>query len=234
MRTTIATLSAATLLATGVMAGEAAYDKPVTIDLNFIYHIDADMAEQDVYVTRDDPAKVWRASKADQDLAQPVFASARPVEHNPFDPAKNGPYDKGRALGLTLGDWFEAKGSGTYACEDGQAEMDVAFTGLVPGGVYTMWHWFAASPPTDPFNGTYDIPVGSRDGAQSVFTADEDGNAVYRRTFKPCLQLGGEHLDAGLGIAWHSDGKTYGHHVGDPGTVSHVQLFLVLPKRAGL
>jgi len=35
-------------------------------------------------------------------------------------------------------------------------------------------------------------------------------------------------------IAWHSDGKTYGAEAGDFGKVSHVQLFLGLPKHSDL
>ena len=97
-----------------------------------------------------------------------------------------------------------------------------------------MWHFFMATPPTEPFIGTYDLPLGSRDGAQSVFTADAGGEARFERSFKPCLQLTGEHLAAGLALAWHSDGKTYGVEPGGFGSVSHIQLYTGLPKRSGI
>ncbi|MEO1092267.1 MAG: hypothetical protein AAFX81_16720 [Pseudomonadota bacterium] len=57
---------------------------------------------------------------------------------------------------------------------------------------------------------------------------------MFTKAFKPCLQLFGEQLLSELAIAWHSDGKTHGHEPGEFGTVSHAQLFVVLPKRAGL
>jgi hypothetical protein len=91
-----------------------------------------------------------------------------------------------------------------------------------------------AAPPTDPFIGTYDLPMGRRDGAESVVTADSEGRAHVERTIKPCLQLSGEHLMAGLAIAYHSDGNTYGAEPGDFGLNSHVQMFLGLPPRSGL
>lgn len=97
-----------------------------------------------------------------------------------------------------------------------------------------MWHYFIAWPPTDPFIGTYDLPVGARDGSESVFQADGQGQAVVKRTFKPCLQLTGEHLAAGLAIAWHSDGKTYGPLPGKFSTKSHVHMYTDLPKRSGI
>jgi hypothetical protein len=161
----------------------------------FIYHIDADMAEQDAFVVREPGSgQMWRATKGDQDLSQPIYASYDPVPHDPMNPEAAGPYPKGPELPLTLGEWFGATGAGTYSCVDGTAEIDVSFTGLVPDGVYTMWHWFNADPPTDPFKAGFDIPVGSRDGSDSAFIADTEGNALFKRTMKPCLQLTGDSL----------------------------------------
>lgn len=97
-----------------------------------------------------------------------------------------------------------------------------------------MWHFFVAWPPKEPFIGTYDLPVGTRDGAQSVFHTDAEGHAVFERTFRPCLQLTGEHLASGLAVAWHSDGRTWGVESGQFPTRSHIQLYLVLPPRAGI
>ena len=230
-----ASVAALVLLTGPVSGGDATYDRPVDIDLTFIYHIDVDMAEQDVFVEREvGSGKVFRATKADRNLKQPIFASAKPQKHSPFDVKAVGPYPKGASLGMTLGEWFQASGKGNYRCVDGKATIDVAFKGLVPKGVYTMWHYFMASPPTDPFIGTYDLPLGSRDGRDSIFVADEKGAARYQRTFKPCLQLSGEHLSSGLAIAWHSDGKTYGVEPGAFALNSHIQIFLALPKRAGI
>ena len=215
-------------------ASETAYDGPVEIELTFVDHIGAEMTEQDVFVRRDGQPGVWRATPGDRDLGAPVFTSAEPVPHDPFDPMAVGPYPVGQDLGMTLGDWLGAEGHGSYSCVDGEGEIDITFTGLVPDGVYTMWNFYMASPPTDPFIGTYDLPFGNRDGSESVFQADASGNAHFERSMAPCLQLSGEHLMAGLAIAWHSDGETYGALPGDFGYNSHAHLFVGLPQRSGL
>jgi len=208
------------------------YDKPVTLDLAFKFHIDDDIPEQDVFVEGADG--IYRPTKGERDLSKPLYAPASPVKHAPFEPEKVGPWPKGRPLGVTLGEWLAAEGKGTYSCSNGEGHLSVEFTKLVPNGVYTFWHYFLAWPPTDPFLDSYDIPVGARDGSDSVFIADADGNATVERTFKPCLQLTGEHLASGLAIAWHSDGKTYGALPGEFSTKSHVQLYYDLPKRSGI
>ena len=211
------------------------YDAPVNMDLNFIFHVDADMAEQDVFIERvEGSGQVYRVTKGDRNMNAPLFRTVNPVEHNPFDPEEIGPYSKGQPLNMTLGEWLSARGKGTYSCVNGKGSIDVNFTGLVPGSVYTMWHFFMAMPPTQPFIGTHDIPMGKRDGSQSVFHSDGNGKAHFKREFTPCLQLTGEHLAAGLAVAWHSDGKTYGPLPGEFATNSHVQLFLGLPKRSGI
>ena len=216
-------------------ASQPTYDAPVELQFRFVRHIDDDLPEQDVFIEREPGSgQVYRPTKGDRDMSLPLYAAARPIKHDPFDEKAAGPWPKGRPLGLTLGDWLAAKGEARYRCTDGEGHLRVDFTGLVPDGVYTLWHFFMAMPPTDPFIGTYDLPVGARDGSQSVFTADADGNAVYEQSFKPCLQLSGEHLMGGLAIAWHSDGKTYGALPGPFATVSHVHLYAGLPKRSGI
>ena len=234
----------ATVFAAGIAAGLAvaaaqvnqpAYDPPVELDITFVFHIDDNLPEQDVFVERGRGSnEVFRPTRGDRDLNQPLYASATPLKHQPFDADAVGPWPKGRPLGLTLREWLRAKGAGRYSCRAGEGHLAVDFTGLVPDGVYTMWHYFVAWPPTEPFIGTYDLPVGSRDGAQSVFTADAKGDARFEQRFKPCLQLTGEHLAAGLAVAWHSDGRTYGVEPGDVATVSHIQLYTGLPQRAGM
>jgi len=210
-------------------------DAPVSLVLDLKYHIEDNLAEQDVFIEHAaGAADVYRVTKVDRDMSAPLYASAEPQRHNPFDPGTGGPFRKGRPLGQTVGQWFGADGTVTYRCEDGTGTMDVELTGLVPDGVYTMWHFFMAMPPTRPFIGTYDLPVGDRDGSQSVFRADGRGDARFQRIFRPCLQLSAEHLAAGLAVAWHSDGKTWGVEPGPFGTRTHVQLYAFLPPRPGL
>ncbi|WP_300010511.1 hypothetical protein [uncultured Roseobacter sp.] len=216
-------------------ATPAVADAPEHMTLNFIFHIDEGMAEQDVFYEKvPGSGEVFRPTAATRDMDAPLYAPAVPVAHNFLDTEDTGPYPKGRALGLTLGEWFAAKGNGTYTCENGVGKVDFSFENLVPDGVYTMWHDFMVWPPTDPFIGTYDLPFGARDGSENVFVAKADGSAEFIRTISPCLQLTGEHLMADLAVAWHSDGKTYGPLTGEFSTVTHVQMYVGLPKRAGM
>ncbi|WP_298920947.1 hypothetical protein [uncultured Roseobacter sp.] len=203
--------------------------------LTFIFHIDEDLTEQDVFYEKvPESGEVWRPTGATRDMDVPLYASADPVKHTPLQTENTGPWKKGEPLGITLGEWFSAKGSGTYVCENGEGEVDIVFNNLVPNGNYTMWHDFAVWPPTEPFLGFYDLPFGARDGSENTFVADANGYAVFQRKMTPCLQLSGEQLISELAIAYHSDGKTYGHVPGDFGSVSHVQLYAPLPKRTGL
>jgi hypothetical protein len=200
--------------------GTPAYDAPVSMTLNFAFHTEMDMAEQDAFIEREPGSgEIWRVTKADQDWNAPLYRAARPIEHNPFDGNAIGPFEKGEPLNMTLGEWFGASGQGTYSCDNGKGHIDVEFTSLAPNGVYTMWHAFMAMPPTTPFIGTFDLPMGARDGSQSVFTADEAGNAHFVRD---------------LAVNWHSDTKTYGALPGEFGENAHIQLFTLLPKRTGL
>lgn len=231
----------AMLLALTAAAGPAVandvtvYVAPVTFDIAFRYHVQDDVAEQDVFLEKKPGSgEVWRVGPAERNLDAPLYAAADPQNHAPFDASAVGPFPKGESLGLTLGDWYGANGEGRYTCENGEGHLTVDFDGLIPNGVYTLWHYFVAWPPTEPFIGTYDLPVGSRDGEQSIFIADAEGNAEFDQTFMPCLQLTGEHLAAGLAVNWHSDGKTYGVEPGEFAKNAHIQLYADLPARSGL
>jgi hypothetical protein len=104
-----------------------------------------------------------------------------------------------------------------------------AFTKLVPNAVYTMWYAFVPAPPTKPFTGALDLPLGARDGSQTKFASDAAGNAHFEASFSPCLQPSNDQLMAMLAIAWHSDGKTHGSSGGPFGKTSHGQIFAPLP-----
>ena len=224
----------AALTATSAFA-DSNYDAPVSMELSFIFHIDEELAEQDVFYEREaGSGEVFRPTQATRNMTAPLYAPANVVEHTPLQTDNIGPWQKGKALGITLGEWFAAEGHAQYTCTDGEGYIKATFQQLVPNGVYTLWHDFFVWPPTEPFIGTYDLPFGARDGSENTFTADAQGNAVFERTFKPCLQLSGEQLLAELAIAWHSDGKTYGHEPGVFSTNTHVQMYVGLPKRAGL
>ncbi len=200
------------------------------IDVTFVDHITAGMVEQDVFVARGGSDDVFRVTTEDQAnyLSDTVFATTSGLHHDPVNMAAVGPYPKGRDLGFTLGEWLGASGSGKYSCNDGAGSLSASFSNLVPDGVYTMWSWYVAIPFPEPF-ATYDLPFGSRDGAESVFTADSSGNATYDGNIGTCLQGSGSQVAEGLAIAYHSDGNTYGSHMGPAGEIAHVHLFLLLP-----
>lgn len=235
---------AAIVAATSTLPVLPANAEDIAFDITFVTHIDAGVAEQDVFIDNGyvvleherelDVDQVWRPGPGGSALNAPVFASAEPQRHNPADPAAIGPFPKGEPLGITLDEWLAASGEGHYHCEAGQGELTIEFENLVADGVYTLWHFFMANDATDPFIGTFDLPAGAFDGSQSVFFADADGSATYSQTFENCLQLSGEQLTAGLAVNWHSDGETFGVEPGHFGLHAHIQLFAALPTRAGL
>ena len=240
IRKTAATAAVAALLATlsPVLAEDRAMPTPkngYSIDLAFINHLDAQLIEQDVYVEREPGSgDVYRVTTGFHDMNAPVYTTAVKVPHDPFDMSKLGPYPRGKALEMTMGDWLRAQGTGRYTCTDGVGTLDTSFTNLVPKGVYTMWHAFIALPPTEPFSGTLDLPLGARDGSESSFVADADGNASFVHTFRPCLEMSDVWTTSMLAINYHSDGKTYGAYPGDFGLNAHIPLFVMLPPREGI
>ena len=208
---------------------------PVKLELAFLTHLDMDLAEQDVYIERvPGSGEVFRVTKGDNNMNAPLFATAEENAHDPFNGNAIGPYKKGAALGFTLGEWLKHSGTGTYTCENGEGVLDLEFSGLVPNGVYTMWHAFMALPPPVPFTGTLDVPLGARDGSESVFVADRNGNASFKHSFRPCLQMSDTWTTSMLAINYHSDGKTYGGHPGKFGLNAHIPLFVMLPLRDGI
>lgn len=228
-------MAAAATTANAEPANAEAADAGYTIDLAFITHLDASMPEQDVFIERESGSgQVYRVTVGDNDMNAPLFKTAVPVPHNPFDADAVGPYEKGEAFGMTLGEWLKHQGTGTYTCANGEGRLDTQFSGLVENGVYTMWHAFTAIPATQPFSGFLDLPLGARDGSTSVFVADENGNASFTHTFKPCLQMSDVWTTSLLAINYHSDGKTYAGLPGDFGYNAHVPLFLMLPQRDGI
>jgi hypothetical protein len=238
----IATPLAALFLALGGPAaqaappvGESPGPEAVSIDLAFVTHLDMELPEQDVFLEREPGSgEVWRPTIGDNDLSAPLYKAAVKVPHNPFDPAAVGPHPQGEPLGMSLGEWLKHRGTGRYTCTAGEGHLDTEFTGLVPNGLYTMWHAFIALPPTEPFSGTLDLPLGARDGSTSVFRADGEGKAAFAHVFRPCLQMSDVWTTSMLAINYHSDDRAWGADPGAFGLNAHVPLFLMLPAREGL
>lgn len=223
------------VVSSAVAPAEGPEVEPVSLELAFVTHLDMELPEQDVFIEREPGSgEVWRVTLGDHDLDQPLYKSAVPVPYDPFDPAALGPHPRGEPLGLTLGEWLRHTGRGRYTYADGRGRLELSFSGLVPNGVYTLWHAFIALPPTTPFSGTLDLPLGARDGSESVFVADENGRAEFVHEFSPGLQMSDVWTTSMLAINYHSDGKTWGGVPGDFGLNAHVPLFVMLPPRSGL
>lgn len=218
----------------GLLAsGPIAQAEPMTVTLKFVTFSQAKMNEQDIFVEKAaSSGQVYRVTPEDTNMGAWLFATAKPQDHNPADAKAIGPFQKGRALGITLGQWLGATGNGTYTCNSGEGTVQASFAKLVSNGLYTMWNVFAPAPPAQPFR-VLELPLGARDGTQNTFRADAQGNASFAATFKPCLQLTGDHLVSMLAIAWHSDGKTYAGDAGPFGMTSHVQMLVRLPRAEG-
>jgi hypothetical protein len=223
------------LVAAILLVVSSGYAQDVSVEVAFITHIDAEMAEQDVFIEREPGSDhVFRLTGGDHNMKAPLFSVAEEQHHNPFDPEAVGPYEKGESLGMTAGEWLKHAGTGTYSCTEGVGQLDLDFTGLVANGVYTMWHAFIAIPPPVPFTGTLDLPLGARDGSESAFTADADGTKNFTHEFQPCLQMSDTWTTSMLAINYHSDGNTWGGMPGHFGKDAHIPLFVMLPPREGL
>lgn len=206
-----------------------------TIELAFITHIDAGMAEQDVYVELEaGSGEVYRVTGGFHDMDAPLYTAAEKIAHDPFNPENIGPYQMGKPMGMTVGQWLKHTGKGTYTYSQGEGSLDLKFTGLVPNGTYTIWHAFLPATPPVPFAGTLDLPLGASDGSESVFTADANGNMEVTHSFKPGLEFSDVWTNAILALNYHSDGKTYGGHPGSFGDKAHIQAIAILPSRNGI
>lgn len=226
------------LLGIGIFAlacGLARAQDMEQIQLTWGMFVTDGMVEQDVFIVSSANMNEVRripVTQVAKYLDTNVYSAA--VEP-PYEPMKAEPtetYPKGSALGITLRDWLQAKGSGEYVCDGKKATLKASFQGLIPNGVYTMWNFIDLNPPSDPWQGLM-MPAGKRDGSQSIFTADAKGNATYEQVVEPCLQLSGTQSLAGLAIAWHSDGKTHGFSPGGLGVVAHAQLMTLFPGGEG-
>ncbi len=197
------------------------------IELTFKNHLQKDLVEQHVYVEREaGSGRVYRVTPVDQHryLDSPAYGTDEIVALAPSNHGVVGPYQIGKALGFTLGDWLAATGTARYRCDGDDGKVEATFDKLVPNAVYSMWYVMAPRPPLEPFK-VLPMPLGARDGTQSSFGANAKGHAEYTVTFSPCLQLSGRQVNTSLVIVWHSDGKTYGASPGPMSTMAHLQIF---------
>jgi hypothetical protein len=222
------TLLTAILLSacTGIQAAPPAQ----SLSLQFISHLAMGMPEQDAFVEQEPGSdQVIRivAGEEAQYADAPVYAAAALVEHDPFavgtDPL--GPFAKGAPLGMTMGEWLSASGTGSYVQRGNAATIDLTMENLVPNGVYTVWCSRVSYPPNVAI---VDKACGAEDGSENSFSADEQGRAQFNLTM-PALAASTAETGSVIAIAYHSDGQTYGAYPGDFGRNSHVQIVGMVP-----
>ena len=167
------------------------------------------------------------AAKDPANLAKTVYATAAPTQHDPFKVGENplGPFDKGKSLGFTLGQWMSASGIGIYSVDNENAELELSFKNLVANGVYTLWCSRITFPPEPKI---VDKPCGAEDGSQNSLTSDAKGIGSFSLKLNP-LEASTKETASMIALAYHSDGKTYGASPGDFGLNSHVQIFFLMP-----
>src|SRR3989338_8410297 len=182
--------------------------------------------------TKETATKVVRVEgvQDESNLAKQIYAVATAAPHDPFKLGENplGPFDKGKSLGFTLGQWLSTSGIGIYSVDNENAELDLSFKNLVPNGVYTVWCSRITFPPEPSI---VDMPCGAEDGSENSFAADEKGAGSFSLKLKP-LEASTKETASMIAVAYHSDGKTYGASPGDFGLNSHVQVFFLMPEPA--
>jgi hypothetical protein len=213
---------------TGVQAAEP---QAQHFSLEAISHVAMGLPEQDVYIEQDPGSgQVVRILPDQADLYKdaPVYAATHLVEHDLFQSGESplGPFEKGEALGMTLGEWISASGKGSYTLIGDQARINLRFENLVPGGVYTLWCSRVSFPPNI---NIVDEPCGQPDGSQNSFIADKKGRAQFKLDL-PALPASSAETATVFALAYHSDGQTYGAYPGDFGFNSHVQIAAMLPQ----
>lgn len=201
-------------------------------ELNLMTHIQAEFPEQDVFIETFEGSDFVRRIEAndltsEDILSQNLFATAEETEHDPFKTGSNpvGPFEKGKSLGLFLGDWLSAEGVGSYNVQGNEAIIVINFKNLVPNGVYTVWCSRMKAPPNPLI---IDLPCGAIDGSENSFKTDSNGNSEFMLSMMPLEETKGDTSNV-IAVAYHSDGRTYGASPGSFGQNTHVQLFYLLP-----
>lgn len=200
------------------------------MDIQFVNHIQAGMAEQDVFIIKNgDANQVMRPVAEDAQVGtQPLYAAASAVKDDPFKVEANplGPFAKGKALGLDLQQWLQARGSGTYATKGDRAEVHFTFEGLVPNGSYTVLTPRISFPPK--FAVQPGI-AGAPDGSEAMLRADSNGRAAFDLTMKALPESTKETASAII-LAYNSEGAWRGEF----GKNTHQQLVAFLSAPTGL
>jgi hypothetical protein len=127
---------------------------------------------------------------------------------------------QGKSLGITVGQWFAARGQVTLTPDGSNTRATLQFTGLIPRGRYSMFeNHFAPSGITfAPLDGT---------GKTNSFNAGSNGTASLT-----VVVPGPVTPSDGILLVYHSDGVDHGMHRGQIGVIAHHQLITRMPQTA--
>ena len=137
------------------------------------------------------------------------------VSDDPSTPLYNA---NGDLLGFTLGSWLGAKGHvSIMPVEGGAAEITAEFTGLQPGGLYSLFENHFDQKPVG------FTPLDGRGSANS-FTADANGSATLKIKAPQMPTSANAIL-----LVFQSDGQSHGETRGEIGVNAHHQLIAKIP-----
>ncbi len=120
---------------------------------------------------------------------------------------------QGSPLGITLGKWLSAAGSGTVVCNGKGAVVTAQLRGLIANGHYQMTRLqFTAAGPKR-------TPLGQSAGAGSTFIASPRGTEHFSAQIPFCPAP-----TEGVVVAYVSDGTFHGAAMGEIGVNLHNQL----------
>jgi len=115
--------------------------------------------------------------------------------------------------------WMEATGTASATSSGDQHEVTLDATGLVPGGLYTIW-WVNA--------GALGMDMGPAGGTPAnQFRAADDGSA------EATISVPADNDYQMLVVAFHSDDRTHGETPGEMGKVTFEHLMGPWPGPAG-
>jgi hypothetical protein len=123
----------------------------------------------------------------------------------------------GTPAGFTRDAWLGARGSWSSSTEDGMLQTRAQFSGLVPGGHYSLFMRHLS-------NKSLVIAPIDRSGTTNSFVASPAGTATATVTLSQPIVSGDQIL-----LVYHSDTVDHPMTIGHLGTDAFVQLRLVQP-----
>lgn len=192
-------------------------------------------AEQDVYV-EDIPGSDHVVRFENRQLANPekmaksfqrrVMTSTTARPHDPYkkDKGWQGPFSKGKSLGVALQAWSNAQGVGRYTVKDGTATVIMDFWKTMRGGTYSLWCIRMSE------NSIIEKPCNEPGKPGNPVVMDNRGETRLEVSF-PALADTTSGTGSWIGLAYHSDGHQHAIE-NDFGKTTHMQLLWKLPTLA--